>query len=40
VLPGAGLEARDMDVIARGVIQTNWVRTGKPAAAQVGQAGG
>lgn len=26
VLPGAGLEARDMDVIDRGVVQTQWVR--------------
>lgn len=27
VLPGASLEARDMDVIERGVVQTTWVRT-------------
>lgn len=26
VLPGAGLEARDMDVIESGVVQTNWIR--------------
>lgn len=26
VLPGAGLEARDMEVIDRGVVQTQWVR--------------
>lgn len=26
VLPGAGLEARDMEVIDRGVLQTQWVR--------------
>ena len=26
VLPGAGLEARDMDVIDRGVVQTQWIR--------------
>jgi hypothetical protein len=26
VLPGAGLEARDMDVIDQGVVQTTWVR--------------
>jgi hypothetical protein len=26
VLPGAGLEARDMELIDRGVIQTQWVR--------------
>jgi hypothetical protein len=31
-LPGAGLEARDMEMIAPGVVQTNWVR-----AAQSGQ---
>lgn len=27
VLPGAGLEARDMELIDRGVVQTHWVRT-------------
>lgn len=27
VLPGAGLEARDMELIDRGVVQTQWVRT-------------
>lgn len=26
VLPGAGLEARDMELIDRGVVQTQWVR--------------
>jgi dihydrofolate reductase len=26
VLPGAGLEARDMEAIDRGVVQTQWVR--------------
>lgn len=26
VLPGAGLEARDMELIDRGVVQTHWVR--------------
>lgn len=29
VLPGAGLEARDMEMIDRGVIQTHWVRAVK-----------
>jgi len=29
VLPGAGLEARDMEMIDRGVVQTNWVRAAK-----------
>lgn len=29
VLPGAGLEARDMEAIDRGVIQTQWVRAVK-----------
>jgi hypothetical protein len=29
VLPGAGLEARDMETIDRGVVQTQWVRTPK-----------
>ena len=29
VLPGAGLEARDMATIDTGVVQTNWVRTAK-----------
>jgi hypothetical protein len=29
VLPGAGLEARDMEVIDRGVVQTQWVRAAK-----------
>jgi hypothetical protein len=28
-LPGAGLEARDMALIDRGVVQTHWVRTTK-----------
>lgn len=28
VLPGAGLQARDMEVIDRGVVQTQWVRAG------------
>ncbi len=28
-LPGAGLEARDMETIAPGVVQTNWVRAAK-----------
>lgn len=26
VLPGAGLEARDMELIDRGIVQTHWVR--------------
>ncbi len=29
VLPGAGLEARDMEMIDRGVVQTTWVRAPK-----------
>lgn len=29
VLPGAGLEARDMEMIDRGVVQTHWVRASK-----------
>jgi hypothetical protein len=29
VLPGAGLEARDMEMIDRGVVQTQWVRAAK-----------
>lgn len=29
VLPGASLEARDMEMIDRGVVQTQWVRTNK-----------
>lgn len=32
VLPGAGLEARDMEMIDRGVVQTQWVRVPKKAA--------
>ncbi|MDC9826076.1 dihydrofolate reductase [Devosia sp. ZB163] len=32
VLPGAGLEARDMEVIDRGVVQTQWVRPSATAA--------
>lgn len=32
VLPGAGLEARDMEVIDKGVVQTHWVRTTKSGA--------
>lgn len=28
-LPGAGLEARDMGLIDRGIVQTNWVRAAK-----------
>lgn len=29
VMPGAGLLARDMEVIDRGVVQTQWVRAGQ-----------
>ena len=29
VLPGAGLEARDMEMIDKGVVQTHWVRAPK-----------
>ncbi len=29
VLPGAGLEPRDMEIIDRGVLQTHWVRAEK-----------
>lgn len=39
-LPGAGLEARDMEVIDRGVVQTNWIKAAKPALAGGMQAGG
>jgi len=28
-LPGAGFEARDMELIGRGVVQTNWMRAAK-----------
>ena len=31
VLPGAGLEARDMSMIDPGVVQTHWVRTDRRA---------
>ncbi|MGV3491562.1 MAG: dihydrofolate reductase [Devosia sp.] len=35
VLPGAGLEARDMSVIDPGVVQTIWMRAAKSGQAQV-----